>query len=345
MRTCRITIYFRVAIVLSIGTFIYLLTSGKHHRPTQNREGSRLMMGFHIGPDGEPTNHQASIREMIIENVQLKRRRNLEKHCHRKPSNSLPVYAQRHTYVVDKYRLMYCFIPKVGCSNWKRIMMVLHGQKTNVDHLTSGEVHKTATMPFLTAYSKTQQAKKISNYTKFLFIRHPFKRLLSVYKNKFESLSYYRGNPHFHRYGKHIIKRWRENPAPHALDTGEGVTWPEFVDYLIHLPERKRFEKDDYFNDHWREMYKICAPCSVKYDFIGNLEDVVDESKYLLDRLHISDKVRYLSSDSSRPTNSSDLSTYNKYFGMLDNEQILGLWKIYKVDFLLFGYDKPDFVP
>ncbi|XP_071948497.1 carbohydrate sulfotransferase 11-like [Antedon mediterranea] len=342
MRTCRVTINFRVIFSLTAGLLLYWLIYGKksyiHHKP------KLLEMGFEVGPNGKLTKRLDSVRNMMIESGQLKRRRLFHQHCSRR-HNNLSHYTKRHLYVLDEYKLMYCFIPKVGCSNWKRILMVLHGERTSVDGLTSEEVHAQSKLPFFHKYTNQQQEHAISNYTKFFFVRHPFKRVLSVYKNKFENLQNYQAKPLFQNYGKKIIKRWRKNPTQHDLETGEGVTWPEFVNYLIHVREREKFEKDDYWSDHWREMHKLCSPCELQYDFVGKLEEITTESKYLLDRLNISGKVKYLSSASSRPTNSSDEVTYKSYFSMLSKEHILGLWKLYKTDFILFGYDKPDFVP
>ena len=33
------------------------------------------------------------------------------------------------------------------------------------------------------------------------------------------------------------------------------------------------------YSKHWAPYYKVCAPCSVKYDFIGMLDPTMEETK------------------------------------------------------------------
>ena len=223
--------------------------------------------------------------------------------------------------------------------------MVLNGDRDSVDDLTSNEVHLHAKMKFLYEYDPTEQERILKDYHWFFFVREPLNRALSVYRNKFENYQYFLGNKYFHRFGKEIIKKWRKYPSKEALETGANATWPEFVDYLTHPEERAKIEKDWHFSDHWREMYKICSPCTINYDFIGKLETVNTDAKYLLKTWGVEGKVSYLSSETSRPTNSSSRATYDKYFGNLGKQEITKLWDLYKMDYELFNYTKPDVIP
>ena len=280
--------------------------------------------------------------------VQSERKAALRGTCARRGLTSpegLAVYTERHIYVVDKYKVMYCFVPKVGCSNWKRILMVLNGERESVEGLTSDEVHLHAKMRLFNSYTPGQQENMLKNYRKFVFVRGPLKRVLSVYRNKFEDVAYYRGNKFFHPFGKQIIRKFRSKPSKMAVKTGENATWTEFVDYLTHPMERAKVEKDTYFSDHWIEMHKICSPCTINYDVIGHLETVTDDAKFVLDMLKVPDKVQYLSSAVSRPTNSSNSRTFDKYFSQLSEKQLLQLWDLYKLDYELFDYLKPAIIP
>ncbi|XP_038051885.1 carbohydrate sulfotransferase 11-like [Patiria miniata] len=282
------------------------------------------------------------------EAVQAKRKAVLRGTCERrdiKAEPEPPKFTKQHIYVVDKYKVMYCFVPKVGCSNWKRILMVLNGEKESVEGLTSDEVHLRAQMKFLNSYTPGQQAHRLKHYHKFFFVREPFGRALSVYRNKFENVDYYRGNHQFHRFGKQIVSKFKKKPSAHDRSTGENVTWTEFVEYLTHPTERAEVETDIHFSDHWKRMHTLCSPCTIDYDVIGNLETVSDDAQYVLDLLKVPSKVRYLSSGNSRPTNSSSSRTFEKYFSQLSRLQLTKLWDLYKLDYELFGYPKPEVVP
>ena len=52
-----------------------------------------------------------------------------------------------HLIVNDKYKVIYCYIPKVACSQWKRVFLALEN-RTNVT-----DVHSESNFKFLQNYS------------------------------------------------------------------------------------------------------------------------------------------------------------------------------------------------
>ena len=79
--------------------------------------------------------------------------------------------------------------------------------------------------------------------------RHPFERLVSCYKDKFETGS--RNDYIFKTFNPSIIESKTERP-----------TFVEFVDYLIRTPIEK-------YNDHWLPNWIQCQVCTQNYDIIG----------------------------------------------------------------------------
>lgn len=44
-------------------------------------------------------------------------------------STDLSLYQMQHMFVDHTHKLLYCFVPKAGCTNWKRIMLMLTGKQ------------------------------------------------------------------------------------------------------------------------------------------------------------------------------------------------------------------------
>lgn len=271
--------------------------------------------------------------------IQKERQRVLEETCSRHPElkkGGLNHFTLRHLYVHEKHKMLYCFVPKVGCSNWKRVLMVLAGIKPETDGISSDEAHFKNGMKRLSGMSKEEQQFRLDTYTKFAFARHPFVRILSAYRNKYADINVYRKDKYFHIFSKRILKKYRTNATPEELRTGENITWHEWVQYLTDPKERSGFD------DHWQEIYQMCSPCKIRYDYIGKLESVADDAKYMLTTLELDDKVSYPARANSHPTNSSQ--TYDRFFGDLTVDSLRKLWNVYSLDFELFGYPKPDFL-
>lgn len=58
------------------------------------------------------------------------------------PSN-FSKFQMEHMYVDVKHRAMYCYVPKVGCTNWKRLFMILTGRSKAAQpmDIRADEVH------------------------------------------------------------------------------------------------------------------------------------------------------------------------------------------------------------
>uniref|UniRef100_A0A8C0S5G3 Carbohydrate sulfotransferase n=1 Tax=Canis lupus familiaris TaxID=9615 RepID=A0A8C0S5G3_CANLF len=183
----------------------------------------------------------------------------------------------KHLVVDEDHELIYCYVPKVACTNWKRLMMVLSGRGKYSDpmEIPANEAHVSANLKTLNQYSIPEINHRLKSYMKFLFVREPFERLVSAYRNKFTQ----KYNTSFHkRYGTKIIRRQRKNATQEALRRGDDVRFEEFVAYLID-PHTQREEP---FNEHWQTVHSLCHPCHIHYDLVGKYETLEEDSNYVL---------------------------------------------------------------
>ncbi|KAJ8397535.1 hypothetical protein AAFF_G00438110 [Aldrovandia affinis] len=174
----------------------------------------------------------------------------------------------QHILVNDEHRFLYCYVPKVACSNWKRVLKVLSGALENI-HVKGKMDHKSDLL-FLSDLKPEEIRYRLKHYFKFLFVRDPMERLLSAYRNKFGEIEAYQ-----RKYGAEIVRRYRKNPGK---ATGDDVTFAEFVRYLLD-------EDAERMNEHWMPVYNLCQPCAVPYDFIGSYERLQDDARYVLQRV------------------------------------------------------------
>ncbi|RXM35237.1 Carbohydrate sulfotransferase 9 [Acipenser ruthenus] len=165
--------------------------------------------------------------------VQAKRRSFLESFCKKyngnpRPTTNLSRMVSR-IYVEEKHKILYCEVPKAGCSNWKRTLMVLSGLAPSIDKISHDAVHYGSHLHKLDNFDVKGIYERLDSFTKVIVVRNPMERLVSAFRDKFEH-----PNNYYHPvFGKAIIKMYRKNATQEALTTGSGVTFKEFVQYLL----------------------------------------------------------------------------------------------------------------
>ena len=211
--------------------------------------------------------------------------------------------------------------------------MVLEDERENTANISAFQAHFLNDFKLLSQLDMKTQT--FNAYTKFLQVRHPFIRLISAFRDKISGeISFLKQEKQFLDIARSIVLKYREGADTDDLRPAKlRVTWEEWIRYLTDPSSRPKF------NAHWREVYKLCLPCNIHYDFIGNLETVGADSKFFLDNLGFGN-ISYPLPHSHSDKSSSDL--YSTYFVNVSRKDILTLYRIYKFDFELFGFEKPS---
>ncbi|KAJ8669626.1 hypothetical protein QAD02_000885 [Eretmocerus hayati] len=232
--------------------------------------------------------------------------------------------------VDDRHRLLYCYVPKVACTNWKRVLMIATGKwKGDLpQEIPADLAHATNTFQRLSNLSMTEIQEKLATYNKLIVVRHPFERLLSAFRNKFET-KHEKSSTYFQsRYGTEIIEKYRPNATEKSLLRGDDVTFGEFVDFIV---EDNRYGNP---NEHWNSISRLCHPCLVNYNLISKYETLSEDAVEILKQIHKHSVQFPLGPRNSEPT----AKIMDRYYLQLSLSQLRALAEIYRSDLYLFDY-------
>ena len=212
--------------------------------------------------------------------------------------------------------MLYCYIPKVACSQWNLVFLSLNN-RTNVK-----DIHDPKNFKFLGQYSYEGIKLRLQAYFKFLFVRDPFERLLLAYENKFEEKLWPWSQ--VQRYSKEIVDNFkRVDPI-----SDNKVTFTKFIYYVAGVG----FNKER----HWQTYDKLCRPCNIQYDFIGHFDHMPEEAAYILRQTEM-DLVATFPEFRTHNTTRKMLQKY----AQIPKAKIVELAKRFQKDFEMFGYGFP----
>ena len=268
--------------------------------------------------------------------------KNIEDVCH-KYNKSNATYVNGKRYLVDTYfKWAYCPMGKVGTSTWadhfKKMMTAKERPDRFNETFAKDKWRITQLKPFFEIPDSLKERNNINEETTtkkafieflkdnslftFSFIRHPFERIVSAYKDK---ILY---TPH---------KSWD------GLDTH--ISFPDFIELVI----KQHTETMD-VNGHWNLLSKNCEHCSIPYDVIGRMETFDEDVEYIILKngwehiLPLEDIKKVKINTTSRKSNSDKKGESLTYFSKLKKAQIQELYEIYKIDFEMFEYDASDYL-
>ena len=309
------------------------LTNGVNQKNTETSSGSPL--GGNLGA------HTPYLHETAWLQVQYARQHLINQTCQGRMTGNmtqdelLEMRFPRQNIVVDRrHQVVYCSVAKAGCSSWRLALATLTGNVNGSDE----EMLKVHDANFLSAiglrpfdqYPYHVRKDILNSYHKLIVVRHPFERIVSAFRDKFELNN--KWTKHFHRkYGQVIISKYRNKTSNISSLMGDDVTFPEFITWLTDDSVNRTFK----FNEHWETYQELCYPCQIKYDNIVNFDTFDEDTHHILRRnFQVNDTLIFFPHSNVN----SNSSRYKTYFESIPNRNILKLQQIYKDDFDMYNY-------
>ncbi|XP_013408720.1 carbohydrate sulfotransferase 8-like [Lingula anatina] len=235
-------------------------------------------------------------------------------------------------FVDDRHGIIWCEIPKIGCTNWRRVLLALNGNvdKTIYNKIEGGRVHGPLRpfIPALKGFTDNGIEFRLKNYLKVIFVRHPFERLVSAFKSKLEGRNEY----YSHGVGREIALKFEKEINLGALKTGLGISYDGYARYIVKKAKNEKVELDR----HWRQYHKLCNPCDVNYDVIGHYSSIEEDANNVLRLVRADEDIQY---PKSRQNTSSSI-IWKEYYKNVSESLLQKLWDVYKVDSEMFGYER-----
>ncbi|KAH8036589.1 hypothetical protein HPB51_002127 [Rhipicephalus microplus] len=253
------------------------------------------------------------------------RRRGKPTHC---PPRLCPIF-------VDDFRkVALCFVPKVASTSLKSLFASLQRINATPGKRDDDALHSSFNERVFRIGPTHWPLSKLRQYTRVLFVRHPFERLVSAFEDK-------AGKPRdrerffYEVYWDRILAGNNGSSNYDATtNSTHAITFPQFVDYLLRVPVSQ-------WDDHWAPYYSRCEPCLFRYNFVGHLETAGRDMALLWRRMGL--KIPPESSTLEHRNETPRERRRRRYFDQLTASQVEGLYQRYFYDFVLFGYDHRNY--
>ncbi|XP_039259617.2 carbohydrate sulfotransferase 11-like [Styela clava] len=260
-----------------------------------------------------------STLERACRNLKLNKKKPL------KNKEFMKLIRRTRLYFSDRYKLLACLIPKVGCTSFKKVLLMSESLTNETNPKKIKGVHDTANRLLLLSNlgDITEIKHRLLTYYKVMMVREPLHRVLSAYRDKFL------GNmdPIFQKMANKIHSKFT-NSHEQIDNSSQSISFEEFANFVSQMSSTK------INNRHWEFYYRLCSPCIIKYDYIAKLETVDEDMDYIMDKVGMTNKSFPQNYPPQKRTNDKKVAEYFKNLPELKKSLI----RKYKYDFELFGY-------
>ncbi|XP_044540322.1 carbohydrate sulfotransferase 8-like, partial [Gracilinanus agilis] len=240
----------------------------------------------------------------------------------------LPKPVARQLLVEPNHRLLFCEVPKAGCSNWRRVLLLLSLNLSRWDpaEVQSDKLHRTRLLQRLSSFQRRDCDLVLNHYTPVLVTRHPLERLVSAYRDKF-----LHSEPYYLHLAASMRTAIRGSSASRAQQNQRNLTFAEFVTFVLR-------QSPATLDVHWKPIELLCSPCRVRYTVLIRHESLSLEAAHALSFLGIRGPGLFPSSKVYQSESRTGPQLTRHYLQQLSPEQLSGLYSLYFLDFTLFGY-------
>ena len=193
-----------------------------------------------------------------------------------------------HMLTDATHKVLFCFVPKIGCTNLK--LLFLRGQlpRSELDKqredIDKAQLKHAIQNNSFSSLDSASREKYTSKFFKFIMIRNPLERLVSAFRNKIESFNLTAGYFSEYDWVRHAILR-QTHPVFYRVWIRGGrqpvaISFSDFIDYWL-KPTNLRFEHDPHFSS----LLEICQPCRTRFDYYGNFHHFDRDVEVLIDKI------------------------------------------------------------
>ena len=186
---------------------------------------------------------------------------------------------EKNYLINHEYLFIYCPIPKVACSSFKKLMISLSELENKEQiiklpqRLFHSYVSHELSLSAIYNHAEALTLLKGGKYFKFTFTRNPWERLTSAYLNKFVDAPR-KSNTNL-PLAKQVIKNiYKSNNLEPNYD--ESITFRQFIEYVA-------ITDDHQLDGHWKPQHLFLG--NTHFDFIGRFENLEKDFAYIKDKL------------------------------------------------------------
>jgi len=299
------------------------------------------------------TKQNLTLSSVELDNLMQSRRVLLAKGCDELKKRHIRDLVYEDLRIVKGPDILYCLVYKSGTTHVKRQLEDLFVRdRVRSNPKPNPHPQRDESKWLLRIVNKNIPEKCTrADAPSLLIVRHPFERLVSAFRDKIERTHPWRG--YIERYSKKIVKMFRkkamtylgeryfsslnnygapvrvEPPSRRKPTDNLPVFW-EFAQYVISGGKS---------NEHWQPIYTQCPICSLRFNYILKVESLELELRSYFKKFNWVKKLNFANHDNTNQKHGLNSSAVMEiYFRDLTDEDIKKLFKIYEMDFHMFGY-------